>query len=166
MEKPQVNEKEAKDNLNETLKEYLPSSATNFFAALLIWLFGVLVFIPAAKQILPQQVPLATSLIILIGFTIFIVRTIDNGLASLVKSIAAVISFKYKKWKKPKTSIKQLYIAFKHMLYIAITVLIYLLYSPFLTTINPALNGLILIPIILWIMWIMMKVINIVLLQE
>jgi len=161
-----MNEKEAKDNLNETLTKHLPSVTTNFFAALLVWLFGVLVFIPAAKQISPQQIPLATSLIILIGFTIFIARTIDKGLPALVKSTAAVVSFKYKNWKKPKTPITQLYIAFKHMLYIAVTLMIYLLYSPFLMTINPALNGLVLIPIILWILWITMKIINIILLQK
>ena len=161
-----MNEKEAKENLNKKLTEHLPSVATNFFAAILIWLFGVLVFIPASKQILPQRIPLATSLIILIGFTIFIIRTIDNGLASLVKSTASVISLKYKKWRNSKISVKQLYVAVKHMVYIAVTLLIYLLYSPLLITINPALNGLVLIPLILWIMWTLMKVINITLLQK
>lgn len=161
-----MNEKEAKDNLNETLTKHLPSVTTNFFAALLIWLFGVLVFIPAAEQISSPQIPLATSLIIIIGFTFFIVRTIDKGLQKLVKSTAAVVSFKYKNWKKPKISITQLFVAFKQMFYVATTLLIYLLYSPFLITINPALNGLVLIPIILWIMWITMKIINIMLLQK
>ena len=161
-----MNEKEAKENLNKKLAEHLPAVATNFFAAILIWLFGVLVFIPASKQILPQRIPLATSLIILIGFTIFIIRTIDNGLASLVKSTASVISLKYKKWRNSKISVTKIYVAVKHMVYIAVTLLIYLLYSPFLITINPALNGLVLIPLILWIMWTLMKVINITLLQK
>jgi hypothetical protein len=166
MEKPLVIKKEAKEILNKKLEEKLPSIATNFFAAILVWLFGVLVFIPAAKQILPQRIPLATSVIVLIGFTIFIIRTIDNGLTSLVKSVASVISFKYREWRNSKISVTQLHVAFKHVLYIAVTLLIYLLYSPFLITINPALNGLVLIPLILWIMWTIMKVINIAILQK
>jgi len=157
---------EAKENFKKTLKEYLPAASSNILAALLIWLFGVLVFIPAAKQILPQRIPLITSLIVLIGFTFFILRSINNGLTNLIKTTAAVISFKYKNWKKAKIPINQLYIAFKQMLYIATTLFIYLLYSPFLTTINPALNGLVLIPIILWILWTIMNIINLTLLEK
>jgi hypothetical protein len=161
-----MTEEEAKNNLNQALAKHLPSVATNFIAALIIWLFGVLVFIPAAKQILPQRIPLATSLIILIGFTIFVVRAINGGLPTLIKSTSNLVSFNYKNWKNPKISVTDLQIAFKHMFYIAVTVLIYLLYSPFLITINPALNGLTLIPIILWMMWIIMKILNITLLQK
>jgi len=155
-----LSEKEAKENLNTKAKKHLSQVITNLFAALIIWLFGVLVFIPAAKQILPQRIPLATSLIILIAFTIFIIKTINSGLEPLLNSTSNVIAFKYKSWKKPKTPIKNLQSTIKHMLYISATLLIYLLYSPFLITINPALNGLVLIPIILWIMWTTLKIIN------
>ena len=155
-----MNENEAKDNLKTILIEYLPTTTSNLLAALLIWLFGVLVFIPAAKQILPQRIPLAISLIILIGFTVFIVRAINSGLKSMLKSIADVISINYKNWRKSKISITQLQVNFKHMVYIAATLFIYFLYCPFLTTINSALNGLVLIPIILWIFWTIMKIIN------
>jgi len=161
-----MNQNEAKDKFTAALKEYLPTASSNLLAALLIWLFGVLVFIPAAKQILPQRIPLATSLIVLIGFTFFVIRTINSGLKSMLKSIADVFSINYKNWRKSEISITKLQIAFKHMIYIATTLFIYLLYSPFLTTINPALNGLVLIPIILWMLWTITNIVNTTLLEK
>jgi hypothetical protein len=161
-----MSEKEAKEKLLSVSRQHLPNVVINLFVALLIWLFGVLVFLPAANQILPQRIPLAASLIILIGFSIFIVRAINSGLKSLLDSSASVMAYDYRNWKKSKISIEKLQTTARHVIYITVTLIFYLLYSPLIITIHPALNGLVLIPIILWIMWTILKIINIVFLEN
>lgn len=161
-----MSEKEAKEKLLAISRQHLPNVATNLFVALLIWLFGVLVFIPAANQILPQRIPLAASLIVLIGFTIFIARAISKGLPSLLDSTSNVIAFDYKKWKKTQMHIEKLKRIMKAVIHSVSILILYLLYSPFLLTIHPSLNGLLLIPLILWIMWTALKIINTTLLEK
>jgi hypothetical protein len=161
-----MSEKEAREELQSVSKEHLPNVVTNLFVAFLIWLFGVLVFLPAANQILPQRIPLAVSLIILIGFTIFVVRTINEGLPKLMDSASNVMAYNYINWKKSQLSIEKLQPTIKSI-FIAIALLtLYLSYSPLLITIHPSLNGLVLIPIVLWILWTTLKIINIILIEK
>jgi hypothetical protein len=152
-----MSEKEAREKLLSLSKKCLPEVLVYIFVAVLIWLFGTLVFLPAANQILPWRIPLATSLIILVAFTIFIVKAYNSGLVPLLESTSNVLAYEYKNWKKSKTSIDKLQPAVLNSLYVSTILAIYLLYSPLLTTIHPALNGLMFIPIILWIMWTIFK---------
>jgi hypothetical protein len=161
-----VGEKEARENLISVSRENLPDTLINIFAALLIWLFGVLVFLPAAKQITTRGVPLASTIIVLIAFSVFIIRAFNSGLIPLLDSTSDVMAYKYKNWKKPKISIEKLKKASKNIVYVATALILYLLYSSFLLTIHPSLNGLALIPIILWIFWTILKTVNTVLLEQ
>lgn len=161
-----MSEKEAREELQSISKEYLPNVVTNLFVAFLIWLFGVLVFLPAANQILPQRIPLAVSLVILIGFTIFVIRTINNGLPKLMNSASNVMAYDYINWRKTQLSVEKLQPAIKSI-FIAVALLtLYLLYSPLLITLHPSLNGLVLIPIVLWILWTTLKIINMILVEK
>lgn len=161
-----MSEKEAREKLRLFSEQHLSDVVINIFVALLIWLFGVLVFLPAAIQILPQRIPLAISLIVLIGFTVFIVKAINNGLLRLLDLSSDVITYDYRNWKKTQITIEKLKPTIKSIIYIISLIILYLLYSPLLQTIHPALNGLILIPIILWIMWNTLKIINATLLEK
>ena len=155
-----MSEIEAREKLLSLSKKHLSEVSIYLFIAFLIWLFGTLVFLPTAYQILPLQIPLATSLIILIALTIFIVKAFDSGLVPLLDSTSHVLAYEYKNWKKSKTSIKKLQSTAFNIIHIVAVLILYLLYSPLLSTIHPALTGLMLIPIILWIMWTMFKIVN------
>jgi hypothetical protein len=161
-----MSETEARQKLFSVAKEKLSDVAANLLVALLIWLFGTLVFIPAANEILPQRIPLAISLVILIGFTVFVVRAVNNGLNLVFDSAANVIAYDYKNWKKSKIPIENLKKTAKSLVYIIALITFYLLYSPFLLTIHPALNGLMLIPVILWTLWTIMNIINTTVLEK
>jgi hypothetical protein len=161
-----MSEKEAREELQSVSKEHLPNVVTNLLVAFLIWLFGVLVFLPAANQILPQRIPLTVSLVILIGFTIFVVRTINNGLPTLIDSASNVMAYDYINWRKTQFSIEKIQPTIKSI-FIAVALLtFYLSYSPLLITIHPSLNGLVLIPIVLWILWTTLKIINMILIEK
>jgi len=161
-----MSENEARENLISVSREHLPDVVINVFVALLIWLFGVLVFLPAAYQILPRGIPLASSIIILIGVSVFVVRAFNSGLTSLLDSTSNVLACDYKNWKKPKLSIEKLQTTVRNMVYVVAALILYLLYSPFLLTIHPSLNGLVLIPVILWIFWTILKTVNTILLDK
>jgi hypothetical protein len=161
-----MSEKEAREELQSVSKEYLPNVVTNLFVAFLIWLFGVLVFLPAANQILPQRIPLAVSLVILIGFTIFVIRTINKGLPKLINSASNVMAYDYINWRKTQFSIKKLQPTIKSIFAVVTLLTLYLLYSPLLITVHPSLNGLVLIPIVLWSLWTTLKIINMILVEK
>jgi hypothetical protein len=161
-----MSEKEAREELQLVSKKYLPNVVTNLLVAFLIWLFGVLVFLPAANQILPQRIPLAVSLVILIGFTIFITRTINKGLPKLMDSASNVIAYDYINWRKTQLAIEKLQPTIKSIILAVASLTLYLLYSPLLITVHPSLNGLVLIPIVLWILWTTVKIINMILVEK
>jgi len=161
-----MGENEARENLISISKEHLPDVVTNALVALLIWLFGVLVFLPAANQITTRGVPLASTIIVLVAFSVFIIRAFNSGLIPLLDSTSDVMAYKYKNWKNPKISIEKMQKTVRNMVYVVTALILYLLYSPFLLTMHPALNGLALIPIILWIFWTILKTVNTVLFDQ
>ena len=161
-----MSEREAREMLISVSREHLSVTLMNIFVALLIWLFGLLVFLPAAYQITPKGVPLAISIIVLIGFSVFVIRAINSGLIVILDSTSNVLAYKYKRWNKPKISIEKLKDTFKNGVYVVVALILYLLYSPLLLTIHPSLNGLVLITVILWIFWATLKTVNIMLLNQ
>jgi len=159
-----MGEREARDKLISITREYLPGTLINLSTAVLIWLFGALVFLPAAYMITPRGLPLACSLILLTGFSIFVFRAF-GGLRLLLESMSDVLAHDYIKRKKTKFPIEKLKTAVRCILYVTAALVLYLLYSSFLVAIHPALNGLVLIPIVLWIFWMLFKTINAILLD-
>jgi hypothetical protein len=159
-----MSEKEARDNLISISREHLPNTLLNSFIALLIWLFGVLVFLPLAYSISPRGLPLICSLIILTGFSIFIFRTFDD-LRPLLDSTSGFLAYIYIRKRKAKVSGERLKTVGRHASYVITAIILYLLYSPLLLAIQPALNGLVLIPVILWIFWTLFRTVNVLLLK-
>ncbi len=159
-----MSEREARDKLISTAREHLASTLINLSTAVLIWLFGALVFLPATHRIAPVGLPLACSLILLIGFSIFIFKAF-SGLRSLLEPTSDVLAYEYIRRRKTKIPIERLKIAVRCIIYVVITLFLYALYSPFLATIHPSLSGLVLIIIVLWIFWTLFKAVNAVLLD-
>jgi hypothetical protein len=155
---------EARDNLISVSREHLPGTLLNSFVALLIWLFGVLVFLPLAYSISPGGLPLICCLIILMGFSIFIFRAF-SGLRPLLDSTSDFLAYVYMQKRKAKIHVKRLKTTGRYTSYVITALILYLLYSPLLAAIHPALNGLVLIPVILWILWTLFRTVNVLLLE-
>ena len=159
-----MSENEARENLISVSREHLPDTLINLFVALLIWLFGILVFLPAAYTISPRGLPLLCSLIILVGFSLFIFRSFD-GLQPLLNSTSDFLAYVYIRRRNSKVQVERLKTGSRSVSYVITALILYLLYSPFLVAIHPALNGLVLIPVILWIFWTLFKTVNVLLLD-
>ena len=160
-----MGEREARDKLISTAREHLPSTLINFSTAVLIWLFGALVFLPAAYRIDPVGTPLICSLIILTGFSIFFFRAF-GALRLLLKSTSDVLAYEYIQRMKAKIPIERLKTVVRCLIYVVAASILYALYSPFLAAIHPSLSGLVLITIVLWIFWMLFKAVNAVLLDR
>jgi len=150
-------ESEAHARLADVMKEHLPNTFTNFSTAVLIWLFGVLVYLPLAHRIESIEVPLICGLTVLIGFSVFVFRGFD-GFRRLLDAGSDVLAYEYRRRReKVKFSIDQLKTVARCIVYVVSVLIIYGLYSPLLATIYPSLSGLVFIPVILWIFWMIFK---------
>ena len=130
---------------------------TSMLAALLVWLFGVLVFIPLAES-LNWQTRVLVSVLFFFAFSVLIIKTLP-GLKRLIDVSAYLLARKY-------SVIKGLHrenalAIFKHLLCIIYSLAFYGLYFPFLTSFHPAVNGIALIAVLILIFLLLLKVFSI-----
>jgi hypothetical protein len=147
-----MNGKEARVELISTAREHLPNTLINLSTAVLIWLFGALVFLPAAYRVERTALPLLCSLILLIGFSIFVFKA-SSGLRRLLETTSNVLAYEYTRRKEAKIPMERLQTLVKCIIYVVAILIICALYSPLLAAIHPSLTGLILIPVLIWIFW-------------
>lgn len=146
-------ETESRRILADVIKENLPDTFTKLSVALLVWLFGTLVFLPAAHRIDPTRAPLICGLIVLIGFSLFLFSAV-RGLMRLLDAASSFLAFEYKKRRqKPMFSLQQSKVGISCIVYVVVTIFIYALYWPLLRALHPSLAGLVFIPVFLWILW-------------
>jgi hypothetical protein len=146
--------------LADAVKENLPGTFTKLSTALLVWLFGTLVFLPAARGIDPTRTPLICSLIVLIGFSFFLFSSL-GGLKCLLDASSNFLAGKYiKNRQKPMFSLQQSKIGMKCILYVVVTIIVYALYWPLLRALHPSLAGLVFIPVFLWMSWTIFRTIS------
>ena len=141
------------------VKEHLPDTLEKISGALLIWLFGVLVFLPAASHIGAVEISLAIALILLIAFSVLIFTAL-SGIRLTLPVVLEVLTRKYINWKKPKTPVEQIKERIQSIVYVLVVLIVYALYSPLLGAIHPSLTGLTFIPIVLWIFLVVLKAVN------
>lgn len=137
-----------------TSKEHIPEMAVNLSVAGLIWLFGVLVFLPMAVRIDPAGLPVLISLIILSFFSFFLIKGLQ-GLGKVLDMASGVLAYEWtrrRKGKKEKNLKERTERRIKVALQVATIVIVYLLYSPLLATIHPSINGIAIILSILGIL--------------
>ncbi len=142
-----------------SVKEYLPEIAVNLSTAALTWLFGVLVFLPIAARIDPVGLPMLISLIILSAFSLFLIKG-SKGLGNVLNAASDVLAYEWtrrRKGSKEKNLMEKTKMRIKVALRSATIVIIYLLYSPLLVTIHPAINGIAVIITIMGILWTLLK---------
>lgn len=153
-------EAEARTKLVATVRKHLPGTSIDFSTAGLIWLFGVLVYLPLAHRIEPIGFPLICGLTLLIGFSFFVFRGF-GGLRRLLDATSDVLAYDYRRRrKKAKVSMEGLSAGVRCAIYVIAVLIIYALYSPLLAAIHPSLSGLTLIPIILWIFWMLFRAVT------
>ncbi|MCK4477348.1 hypothetical protein KAU88_02325 [Candidatus Bathyarchaeota archaeon] len=127
---------------------------TSLFAALLIWLFGILVFIPLAES-LNWQTRVFVSMLFFFAFSLSIVKTLP-GLKELIDVFAYFLARKHSVAKG--LNHENASTLFTHLLYMICSLIFYGLYSPFLTNFHPAANGIALIAVLILIFFLLLRV--------
>jgi len=142
------------EDFEERLRTYGPKTIHNLLSAFLIWLFGNLVFIPIASS-LSWQARAFCTLIFFVAFTLLVLRALP-GLKNLIDAFTIPLARKYG-LKKGLTRENSL-VLFRHILYIISVVILYLLYLPFLANFHPAISGIILILMLIWIFFLGLRI--------
>jgi len=138
--------------------EYLRSRGLKtihrLLAALLIWLFGILVFIPLAES-LNWQTRTFVSLLFFLAFSFLTFKT----LPSVKKLIDVFAFFPARKYGVTKgLSYESTLILFRYLLYIICSLILYGFYAPFLIDFHPAVNGIILIAVLILIFSLILRI--------
>jgi len=145
--------KEEMENFRKCLKIYGTTTLYTLLSAFLIWLFGILVFIPLASS-LNWQTTVFCTLIFFITFTILILR----ALPSLKKLIDAFSILPAKRCSLKKgLSYENSIVLFRHLSYIISSIILYLLYFPFLANFHPSISGIVLILVMIWIFFLTIR---------
>jgi len=130
-------------------------SIVSVSAAVLVWLFGVLVFLPLAEDIDPDGLPLLVTLVVFVAFTVFLVRGL-KGFSNLIDTASETMVKKLIRRKRMDRT-QRMRIRIKIALEAASIAVVYLLYSPMLSRIHPSVNGIGMIIALLGIGWILLR---------
>jgi hypothetical protein len=144
-------------NFKQALRLYGAKTLHLLLSAMLIWLFGVLVFIPMASSIGSNAESVCT-LILLVAFTLLVSRAI-SGLKTLIDSFSVFPARKYL-IKRGLTKENAVFVS-KQILYMLSIVLLYLLYFPFLVHLNAAFSGIVLILVVIFVFFLALKTLRV-----
>lgn len=126
---------------------------TGIIVAVLVWLFGNLLFLPIAQGIDIQGYPMPQILsFIILAALGLIIFSIFFDAKKLIEGFAGILAYEVgKAGGEPKAETFRHYkSALNGIFYVIIVVLAFLLFSQYLTIIHPALSGLLLIIIVIW----------------
>jgi hypothetical protein len=135
-----------------TLMGALPSITVGVIAAILLWLFGNLIFIPIAQGIewFGYPLPQILTFVILIALVVFVLKI----LVDVRKAVDALAGLAAVEIGAPtdvtKTEVEHYTTAMRGIFYIIIVSLAFLLFSDYLAMIHPALSGIVLLAIVVW----------------
>jgi hypothetical protein len=140
-------------NFKQALRLYGAKTLHLLLSAMLIWLFGVLVFIPMASSI-GWNAELVCTLIVLVAFTLLVSRAI-SGFKILIDAFSVFPARKYliKRGLAKENAI----VVSKQILYMLSIVILYLLYFPFLVRLHPAFNGIVLVLVVIFVFFLALK---------
>ena len=121
------------------LKHHLPLFAVNIFIVVLLWMFGVFVYIPLAQPVSESTRDLTSlvSSIFLIAIIFPTYKMIKSGMP-MVEALAKILARKRDDYTKR-------YIFFKHIGFILLTVLSAFLIATISGRIHPLFSGIVLI---------------------
>jgi hypothetical protein len=138
----------------QTFRKQGPATLHYLLVAVLIWLFGVLVFLPLANSI-NWQTSVLCSAIVFGAFTVFVYRAM-SGCKNLIDAFSPLPAKKYGgKWGMDQ---KDALLVFRYGFYIAFGVIIYAFYFPLLATFHAALAGIVLILVLVWVFFLLLRI--------
>ena len=149
--------KEKANEIVQCFRRHGPFTLHSFLVAPLIWLFGVLIFIPMANSI-NWQTGLFCSSVVLVAFTIFIYRAI-SGLKEIIDAFSVLPAKKY--GLKRGINYEDAITLFRCTFYIIPLLLFYALFFPLLMSIHPTINSIILILTLIWVFFFALKILSI-----
>jgi len=124
-------------------------------AAILIWIFGEMIFLPIAKEMTEQfmgyPVHSIISFIIVIALAI-IIFTVFIDIRRLSGGMAGILAYHFGKasGEMSTENFKNYRTALDGILYVIVVSLAYLLFAGYLAEINPAIPAILLILIVVW----------------
>jgi hypothetical protein len=136
----------------EALIGAVPSITVGIIAAILLWLFGHLIFIPISQGIEWYGYPLPQILtfMILVGLAIFVVRILAD-VRRAVDSLAGLAACEIgAPFDVTPAEVSHYKTALNGILYVVVVSLAFLLFSEYLALIHPALSGVVLMAIVAW----------------
>lgn len=140
-----------------SFRENMSKMAINLSTAGLIWLFGVLVFLPIAETIDPVELPRLFSLVILASFTVFLIKGLE-GVRNTLDVVIEVLTQEYSSIRGVEEgSIEAIRRRINKGAIIAVLVIIYLFYSPLLTILHRSINGIAIIITLFGIVWALVR---------
>jgi hypothetical protein len=140
-------------NFKQALRLYGAKTLHLLLSAMLIWLFGVLVFIPMASSI-GWNTELVCTLIVLVAFTLLVSRAI-SGFKILIDAFSVFPARKY--LIKIGLAKDNAVVVSKQILYMLSIVILYLLYFPFLVRLHPAFGGIMLVLVLIFVFFLAVK---------
>lgn len=130
----------------------LPSITVGVIAAILLWLFGNLVFIPIAEGIewFGYPLPQIITFVILIALAVFVLKI----LVDVRKAVDAMAGLAAVEIGAPtdvsQAEVEHYTTAMRGIFYIIVVSLAFLLFSDYLAMLHPALSGVVLLAIVVW----------------
>jgi len=154
--KAQTNSKAYQEKVSKESKAELmgalPSITVGVIAAILLWLFGNLIFIPIAQGIewFGYPLPQILTFVILIALAVFVLKI----LVDVRKAVDAMAGLAAVEIGSPtdvtQTEVEHYTTAMRGVFYIVIVSLAFLLFADYLAMIHPALSGVVLLAIVVW----------------
>jgi len=139
----------------KALREVGARVALSVGAAIIIWVFGQLVFIPISKGMEPifegYPMDMIISFIIVVALAV-IIFTVFLDIRKLTSGIAGVLAYEFGKasGEVRVESLRHYRIALDGIIYVIVISLAYLLFAPYLGEIHAAIPAVVLILIVVW----------------
>ncbi len=150
-----MTQREELDRLFKAFREDAPRSLIKFTVALLVWLLWVLIYLPISNTIdASGNTPFTLGLIVLSAFSILIYDGLKRY-SSTIELLSSLLAKKYGGLEQGYESSKLL---FKNMIRVISSIVLAVLYWPILSPIHPALYGIFLFTMILWIIYLLIKI--------
>lgn len=151
-ETPREYYEKVRREFRETIASALPTIVLDVSAAILIWLFGILVFVPIAEGIyfFGYPLPQILNFIIIVALAVIVLRILID-VRRMIEGIAGFAACEIgAPYEVSTEEVEHYKTALKGIFDIIVVSLIYMLFVEFLTRIHPALSGVALLAIVIW----------------
>ncbi|XRO74718.1 hypothetical protein ACO3TA_04820 [Methanocaldococcus sp. 28A] len=137
------------------LKENIPQIIIRLVIAGLIWLFGVLVFIPIADMLgnpylfgLTALKPIISAIVFIALVYIFLKIVKDFG--ELMDGVADIIASKISGERTTADKLKRYRRGLRGLAYLIVAIIAYLFFLPIMAGMSPVIAGIVLIILVIW----------------